>query len=324
MATFETALDECLRRINAGEMDVEGCLKRYPEYADELRPLLETAARMKPGSDAPKAEPPPAPAGPMRAASKASTPDPTAEIPQFADARQGRRGGLSWYAPPALRWAALVVIIVIALLLVGTAFAQTAYPGDLLYGWKRASENVVRPVNPVLVDLWISQRRANEVLAVRNDPARLAVAWAGYREVMNRLLAYDDPAQAAHIAAVLRAQWEAFLQAGVPLPTGTAALPPVPTASPTPTPTATALATSAGTIPKVTASSTPSGPTSPPTATRTNFVFPTSQPSRTPRPTSTSVPTWTPRPTRTASTTPFATWTPLPTFPTPCFPPPCQ
>lgn len=321
MATFETALDECLRRVNAGEMDVEGCLKLYPEYADQLRPLLETAARLKSGNQAAKPAPPP-----MPAPSNPPVPETNTQIHQFSDSRQRRGRSLSWYATPAVRALALLVIIVIGLFVIGTAFAQTAYPGDLLYGWKRASENAVRPVNPGLVDLWISQRRANEVLAVRDDPVRLAIAWAGYREVMNRLLSYDDPVQAAHIASVLRAQWQAFLQAGVPLPTGTAALPPVPTASPTPTLTGTALSTSAGTAPKATATGTPAGPTSQPTVTPTRLTFR----SPTPRATRTSRPTRTPGPSPTAFATFTArpTWTsgPSPTFPatpTGCpFPPP--
>ena len=38
----DTALDQCLAWLRAGR-DFEGCLERYPEYADELRPLLMLA-----------------------------------------------------------------------------------------------------------------------------------------------------------------------------------------------------------------------------------------------------------------------------------------
>lgn len=36
---FEEVLDECVDRINRGE-GIEACLKRYPEHAEELKPLL--------------------------------------------------------------------------------------------------------------------------------------------------------------------------------------------------------------------------------------------------------------------------------------------
>lgn len=294
MATFEAALDDCLKRISSGEAGVQDCLKLYPEHAEKLRPLLESAARMKAG--APR--------------SGTSVPGPGAEVPRFADSGARRRRGLAWYATPTVRLIAVVVLIMICLFVGGSAYAQTTYPGDMLYGWKRASESAARLASPVLVDLWLSQRRANEVLAVRNETHRLVIAWAAYREVMNRLMAYNgDPVQAAHIAAVLRAQWEAFVQAGVPLPTGAAALPPVPTASPTPTSTPTPGSTSAATLPGGSPTSTLTGGTSRLTATPTDYSLPTA-----PRP-PTFPPTWTPAP----------TWTPfpspsMPVFPT--FPPP--
>jgi hypothetical protein len=319
MATFESALDTCLKLINDGQADVETCLKLYPEYADQLKPLLETAARLKSGAEAEAKPAPPKQAeaaAPAAAAAPAPAPTPppaaaASAVPQFTDSHQRRRRGLAWYATPGIRWAALVLVVILGILLFVTAFAQTSYPGDFLYGWKRITEDAVRPINPVLVDLALSQRRANEVLAVRNDPAKLAIAWAGYREVMNRLLAYKDPTQAAHIAYVLRTQWESYIEAGVPLPTGTAALPPVPTASPTPTATQTALATAEATFPSLKETATSSGGASEPTSTPTKASFSTPKPP----------PTWTPFPTR----TPFPTFTPFPSptsGPSPTFHPP--
>jgi len=40
--TLEQALDESISRLQAGDSP-EACLARYPQFADELRPLLETA-----------------------------------------------------------------------------------------------------------------------------------------------------------------------------------------------------------------------------------------------------------------------------------------
>ncbi len=40
---FADILDECLRELNRGEVDVETCLRLYPEHASRLQPLLRTA-----------------------------------------------------------------------------------------------------------------------------------------------------------------------------------------------------------------------------------------------------------------------------------------
>jgi len=40
---FERILDKCIARIASGEADIESCLNEYPEYAAQLRPLLEIA-----------------------------------------------------------------------------------------------------------------------------------------------------------------------------------------------------------------------------------------------------------------------------------------
>jgi len=309
MTTFDSALDDCLKRIKAGEADVDACLKLYPQYADQLRPLLQAAWQMQSGS---KVDP-----------SSTFAPGTRAEVYAYADANpRRRRGGLSWYFSPALRWAAIAIVLVIALLLAGTAYAQTAYPGDMLYAWKRGSENVSRAIipAPIQVDLFLSRRRMSEVLAVRHDAARLAIAWAGYRAVMERLLAYDDPTQKEHIADVLREEWEQFVQLGVPLPTGSSALPPVPTPIPTGIPTGLPQPTSGPSLSVFTPTSTSTpGPPPAASATETGRALPTLA-------TPTPLPTFTSGPTRTPFT-PLPTWTEQPTFPPPptipCLPPFC-
>jgi hypothetical protein len=42
---IDTALDQCLIWLRSG-LDIESCLARYPEYANELRPLLEMVAHL--------------------------------------------------------------------------------------------------------------------------------------------------------------------------------------------------------------------------------------------------------------------------------------
>ncbi len=45
--TIQQALDQCLEDIRSGGASVEDCLQRYPEFADELKPLLRTARRLE-------------------------------------------------------------------------------------------------------------------------------------------------------------------------------------------------------------------------------------------------------------------------------------
>jgi hypothetical protein len=54
---LDDALAECLSLLERGEATLEGCLARYPELADELRPLLLVALRLREG---PVASPSPA------------------------------------------------------------------------------------------------------------------------------------------------------------------------------------------------------------------------------------------------------------------------
>jgi hypothetical protein len=303
MTDFDTALDDCLKRMSSGEADVEACLALYPEHAEKLRPLLKAANRFKGSS---QAQP-----------SATYAPGTKDAIYDFNEANPGkRRKGIGWYITPGMRWAALAIVLVIALLFTVTAYAQTSFPGDALYILKLGSEDVVRIVSPLQVDLYLSHRRVGEVLAVRNDPKRMAIAWAEYKLVMERLMAYKEPTLKDKIQGILRAEWDELVQAGVPLPTGKAALPPIPTVTPTPLVTGTPLPPGAPTGQIPTATPTP-GSIIGPAATATHGSLPSFK-SPTPQATWTSQATWTPHPTWTSAPT-QATWTPFPTisFPTP-------
>ena len=45
--TIQQALDQCLEDIRSGAASVEDCLRRYPEFANDLRPLLRMARRLE-------------------------------------------------------------------------------------------------------------------------------------------------------------------------------------------------------------------------------------------------------------------------------------
>ncbi len=49
--TIQQALDQCLEDMRSEGASVEDCLRRYPEFADELRPLLKTARRLQGTND---------------------------------------------------------------------------------------------------------------------------------------------------------------------------------------------------------------------------------------------------------------------------------
>ncbi len=51
---IEDILDECLREIQARRVTVDDCLRKYPQYAEELGPLLEIARAIQ---DVPDIEP---------------------------------------------------------------------------------------------------------------------------------------------------------------------------------------------------------------------------------------------------------------------------
>jgi len=126
-------LEICLSEVEQG-VDMDTVLLRYPDLADELRPIIATAQKSK----------------------AMSVPQPSSEVIQrnriklmeHAIAMRKAEAGLTrrrvWSVP--LR-RALVAIVVIALLFVsGTGLvraASTTLPGDNLYPVKRTWENVL-------------------------------------------------------------------------------------------------------------------------------------------------------------------------------------
>jgi len=125
-------LDSCLERMLVEGETVNDCLKSYPERADELKPLLETALT-------------------TRKASLAIEPDPRfrAQVKQrfLQAAREAAekksRLTFSFFKP---RWATAVVSISLAFLLAFSGMvvaAGNSIPGDALYSVKLAMEQVM-------------------------------------------------------------------------------------------------------------------------------------------------------------------------------------
>ena len=127
---FNTILDECLERILVGDETVAQCLERYPEYAAELEPLLQTAVMANQAVDIQ-----PSPEFKARARFELRTEMARAD-------EKSRRSFFAWQP----RWAvAVITVVVVVLLGGGTVYAASSdntIPGNPLYAVKLATENV--------------------------------------------------------------------------------------------------------------------------------------------------------------------------------------
>ena len=136
---FVEALNDCVERLSKGE-SIQDCLNRYPDYADELRPLLEVSVST------------------IRAAEELR-PDPSARSRNFqrfsnaiSETARRKRERTPWWQPwksrrfaPLVR-PALVGFMAVVIMLTGvgatTAAASNSVPGEPLYWVKTTRENV--------------------------------------------------------------------------------------------------------------------------------------------------------------------------------------
>lgn len=132
MTDLYEVLEICLKEIEQGA-DVDTILFRYPEFADELRPILETSV-------AAKAMAVPAPSDEVIRRNRAKVLQRAAEMREQKAAPSPRR---LWSVP--LR-RALVTFVVVAMLFVsGTGLVRASsatLPGDNLYPVKRGWESL--------------------------------------------------------------------------------------------------------------------------------------------------------------------------------------
>ena len=131
---FERALDECLDLVLKDEQSVEACMRRYPEHADEMAPLLQLAQEVK---------------GTLDFTPSAAAKTRARLLLQAAVARQQAGGVRRWRWPGWLRltgpprWAVGVATIVLVMAVGGTgvvAASSDSMPDQPLYPVKRAVE----------------------------------------------------------------------------------------------------------------------------------------------------------------------------------------
>ncbi len=105
MNEFDKILDECIDRINRGE-DLSTCLADYPEYAQQLRPLLQTVLETK---DTYLFEP-------SASAKRASRERLNTALEELARTREEKRLLLPWIFGRSKAWVAVTVVLLVALI----------------------------------------------------------------------------------------------------------------------------------------------------------------------------------------------------------------
>lgn len=199
---YEATLETCIDQIAEGEASLEECLARYPQYAAQMEPILLAATHLQRGRDI---KPSPFLRGRIRRelnqAMKTS--------PQL---KKGRLPTFFW------RMALNVALLLFALIMTNTVFAQGALPGDSLYNWKLTSERVWRIVStdPLGTDLQLSNRRINEYVAVGNDETRRARVLVSFNELLTRFK--SDSNDQDRILVVLRSERVSLQKAGLSIP----------------------------------------------------------------------------------------------------------
>lgn len=164
---FADILDECLRELNRGA-DLEALLRRYPDRASELRPLLEAALAVR---EAPRPRLSPR----ANAAGRQRLMRAVARKRREREARRARRPLLRWpwlrLPRPSLAPIAAFLALTIVLASVGAVTAAAdSLPDSPLYPVKLATERVqlaftLDPAERARLHLSFAERRLQEVQA---------------------------------------------------------------------------------------------------------------------------------------------------------------
>ena len=200
MNEFENIFDESWSQIESGRSTVDEVLARHPEHRAQLGPLLQAASKL------------------------AGTKEMVTPSPAF---RTRNRTQLNRYmqenpqmkrvSPMFWRLTITLVSMLLAFIVSGTVFAQSALPGDIFYDWKLGSENAWRMVSPdrLGTDLTVSNRRVNEVVALSGDEVRRTRALEDYQRLLIR---FKDAKDQERVLIVLQSQWEFLNNVGVSIP----------------------------------------------------------------------------------------------------------
>ena len=185
---LENALDECLARIEEGE-SLEDCLQRFPQYRDELRPLLRTALVIDRAFEQSVQESAP----PEKALARARTRF-MAEVSRRDHGENSEGDDSLWdrwfgwipdlFRSRGLHTVAITLLLLIALLGGSTMASANSLPGDALYGVKRASEQVrlfltLGEETRTELQRQYEERRVKEVKEVTQKGRKVEVTFEG-------------------------------------------------------------------------------------------------------------------------------------------------
>jgi RNA polymerase sigma-70 factor (ECF subfamily) len=200
---FQRVVEKCLTGLSNGTCTLHECETHYPEYANQLIPLLETALLLDGG----------------RSVNPISTfREYTHDVLiQYTQSHSPRRQNAM---PMFQRTALTLAVLVVAFLITGTAHAQSALPGGTFYGWKRTSEQVWRILSPdpLTTDIILAERRLKEWVAVAGDPIYNVKARFDYLDALARLETTGDMDALTRIIPVLQLQQQILAVAGLPAP----------------------------------------------------------------------------------------------------------
>lgn len=143
-----TVLNECIDRLSQGET-VEDCLRAYPQYAREIRPMLEAGLLTKRAAIAPLE---------IQIAQERAR----ANFQRAIRTTPVRR------AYPIRQVLALAAMLLIGFIVIGgglSAASQNSLPGEMLYGFKLFGESLQRASsgNTTELDTLFNNRRLDEV-----------------------------------------------------------------------------------------------------------------------------------------------------------------
>jgi hypothetical protein len=162
---LEVILDECLHNVSTRDESIERCLRRYPQHAGQLAPLVQVADRIQ------KTRHPTLSVSATKAIEQRL-------LKRATEIKQSKAKPSRWPLPFSLRplvTVAATLIVVLVLVLAGgggIVYASTdSLPGSPLYGVKRTTEQVqlfLAPMGTGRAELHIrfAQRRLEEVQAL--------------------------------------------------------------------------------------------------------------------------------------------------------------
>jgi hypothetical protein len=208
---LQMIVESCLSDLEQGKTTIEECQARYPQHAaslGRLLPLMQTLRqhdRYRPTSQ-------------FKSRNRAELLAYMRQNPRHKPQLGGWQLWLQSLWLPPRRLAFALSLLLLFFLMTTTTMAQAALPGEPLYRWKLAGDQLwqlLQP-DPVRAELVLAERRAAEMVQVAGEETAVQQAQTSYTHHLTRLAHYAaDPAQQPIIYPALLAQQQNLAQAGI-------------------------------------------------------------------------------------------------------------